>query len=84
MKKKLLLIPFFLALIGCAGPTLPYTQFMEGDCVDRAVVLRQELRKQGYKAEIVLGVRAVDDKPEGHAWVKYKDKDNRWVNIYNY
>jgi len=53
---------------------------MSGDCVDRAVIIRQDLRQQGYEAELVLGLRG----QQGHCWVKYKDTDGKWKEIKNY
>jgi len=58
---------------------------MEGDCVDRVVVLRQDLKKQGYEAQLVIGTILVNGEKKGHAWVKYKDKKTgEWVNLYNF
>ena len=74
--KKLLLIIIFL-LSGC----ITYTSHLSGDCVDRAVKIRQDLQKQGYEAELILGLRG----KEGHCWVRYKDKKTgKWKEIKNY
>ena len=83
MKKLLLIILIFL-FAGCI-PYTTYTPYMSGDCVDRAIVIRQELRQQGYEADIVLGGIKRGDKITGHAWVKYKDKKTgEWKRIDNY
>jgi len=73
--KKLIIICVFL-LVGCVH----YTPLMSGDCVDRAVKIRQELKVQGYEANLILGLRG----KEGHCWVKYKDKNGEWKEIKNY
>jgi len=57
-----------------------YMPLMSGDCVDRAVQIRQELKAQGYEANLILGLRG----KEGHCWVRYKDKDGEWKEIKNY
>lgn len=72
------LVVLVLFLTGCATPYIPQ---IKGDCVDRAVVIRQNLREQEYEAEIILGLRG----KEGHAWVEYKDKKTgEWIRIENY
>jgi len=54
---------------------------MFGDCVDRAVMIRQGLRAQGYEANLILGLRG----KQGHCWIKYKDKETgEWKEIKNY
>jgi len=53
---------------------------MSGDCVDRAVQIRQGLKSQGYETKLILGLRG----KEGHCWVRYKDKDGEWKEIKNY
>jgi len=69
-----------LLLSGCAS--IPNVPHIEGDCVDRAVAIRQSLKEQGYEARIVLGM--INEK-EGHAWVEYKDeKTGEWKVIRNY
>ena len=78
--KIFLLITILLFFIGCAST--PYIPIVEGDCVDRAVKIRQSLKKQGYKAELVLGL--IGDK-KGHCWVRYKDeKTGKWKIVKNY
>ena len=61
--------------MGCVGP---YRPRLRGDCVDRAVTLRQSLKKQGFDARLVLGQISRD---EGHGWVEYKDKNGNWKEI---
>jgi len=74
MKKLIFLCVF---LVGCVPL---YTPIMSGDCVDRAVKIRQELKAQGYETKLILGLRG----KEGHCWVRYKDKDGEWKEIKNY
>lgn len=78
------LIFIILAFIGCANPN--FISLQSGDCVDRAVVKRQELRQQGYEAELVVGVMEYKGEMSmSHMWVKYKDKQTgEWKQIYNY
>lgn len=79
-RMKLFIIIATVMLIGCASYT--YRPIMSGDCVDRAVIIRQDLKAKGYEAELVLGLRG---EKEGHCWVKYKDKKTgEWVEIKNY
>jgi len=82
--KKLLLIIIFCCLPGCIKH-IDYTPYMSGDCVDRSIVIRQDLRAKGYEADIVLGGVKRGGKIEGHAWVRYKDKKTgEWIRIDNY
>jgi len=82
--KKTILIISLLFLVGCV-PHIQYTPYLEGDCVDRAIIIRQDLRARGYEADIVLGGIKYGDKITGHAWVKYKDKETgAWIRIDNY
>ena len=74
--KKLLL----LCLLSVSGCSPLYTPYLTGDCVDRAVQTRQELKAQGYETKLILGLRG----KEGHCWVRYKDKDGEWKEIKNY
>jgi hypothetical protein len=81
---KILFIIILLFLIGCIPYTI-YTPYLEGDCVDRAIIIRQDLRAKGYEADIVLGGVKCGEKIEGHAWIKYKDKKTgEWKIIENY
>jgi len=90
--KKLLLVSLFIFFLGCAGakgggsgePRI--NPFLKGDCVDRAVVIRQDLKKEGYEAELILGTLKRDNgKIEGHCFVRYKNKGTgEWVVIDNY
>ena len=67
-----------LFFIGCVY----YTPHISGDCVDRAVKIRQDLKAQGYEAKLVLGLRG---EKEGHCWVRYKEKKtDEWKEIHNY
>ena len=92
MKKiKYLIVFCFLLLFffGCISPQEKYGSimipYMTGDCVDRAVQIRQDLRANGYEADIVLGGIKRGDKVEGHAWIRYKDKETgEWKRIDNY
>lgn len=78
--KKLLLVAIIVSLLGCIRH-IDYTPLMSGDCVDRAVIIRQDLRQQGYDAQLVLGLRG----NQGHCWVKYREKNTKeWKEIKNY
>uniref|UniRef100_A0A6M3L6V4 Putative transglutaminase domain-containing protein n=1 Tax=viral metagenome TaxID=1070528 RepID=A0A6M3L6V4_9ZZZZ len=78
--KKLLFILLITFLASCI-PHIDYTPYMAGDCVDRAVKIRQDLKQGGYEVELVLGL---DGEKRGHCWVKYKDKETgEWVEIKN-
>lgn len=53
-----------------------------GDCVDRAVIIRQSLKEQGYEAKLVIGLTG---NKKGHCWIKYRDKKtNEWLIFKNY
>ncbi len=78
MYKYLFILILFLS--GCAS--IPKIPRIEGDCVDRAVAIRQSLREQGYEAKIIMGIIS---RGKGHAWVEYKDKKTgEWKKIRNY
>jgi hypothetical protein len=58
---------------------------MQGNCVDRMVTMHDDLIKQGYKVELVIGTIIENGEKKGHAWIKYQDKKSgKWVSIYNY
>ena len=79
-----LLIILLLFSTGCV-PYTTYTPYLEGDCVDRVIIIRQDLRSRGYEADIILGGVKRGDKIKGHAWIKYKDKKTgEWKRIDNY
>lgn len=80
MRIKLFIIVLFIFISGCGKPYIP---IFEGNCVDRAVEIRQLLKSQGYEAELIVGLSP--DKTEAHCWVKYKDKKtNKWVEFSNH
>lgn len=84
MKRKIIIMGTVLIVLTSCTPYI-YTAYMSGDCIDRVIIIRQELRAQGYEADIVLGRVKYGDKIEGHAWVKYKDKKTgEWIRIDNY
>ena len=83
--KCLLLITLLIFLGGCITPQEKYgpkmIPYMSGDCVDRAVKIRQDLRQQGYEAKLILGL---DKEGKGHCWIRYKDKKTgKWIEIKN-
>ncbi|MBU2177590.1 MAG: transglutaminase-like domain-containing protein [Gammaproteobacteria bacterium] len=77
MKTLIIILCFIL----CSSCALFIPIIKGGDCVDRAVEIRQELKKQGYEARIILGLTGDG---RGHAWVEYKEKSGKWIPIYNY
>nr|MBC8360951.1 hypothetical protein [Candidatus Desulfatibia profunda] len=91
--KKLKYLFLLLSIILCFSCITPkqrygpkYISTMKGDCVDRMVVIRNDLIKQGYEVNLVVGtIIFPDGKRIGHAWVKYKDKKTgKWISIFNY
>ncbi|MCK5541721.1 MAG: lasso peptide biosynthesis protein [Desulfobacterales bacterium] len=85
MIKLFFLICITSLLLSCAASKRVFIPSIEGDCVDRAIILRQDLRADGYDAQIVLGTFKDEGEVLGHAWVKYRrDKTNKWIYIYNY
>ena len=83
MKKLLLLLTLFLL---CSCAPLLYEPILKGDCVDRAVNIRQQLQSKGYEARIILGIIKKKNGEEiGHAWIEYRNKSNEeWKIIKNY
>jgi len=80
-----LLVFLIVTTLGGCATTPVFTPLLSGDCVDRAVKIRQELRAKGYWADIVLGIIRKGEKIEGHAWIRYKDKKTgEWKEIKNY
>ena len=77
MDKKRHLMKYIIILLLLTGCSYPYIPTLRGDCVDRAVTLRQSLKKQGYEARIVMGMM---NKNTGHCWVEYK-RNNEWREI---
>ena len=76
-----------LSCISCVRH-IDYTPVMEGDCVDRAIIIYSDLKKDDYEVKMVLGYvkdNFKSEDPYAHAWIKYKDKEtNEWKNIFNY
>lgn len=80
--KKLFILLLLLFLCSCTSPMIP---LFEGDCVDRAIEIRQKLRGDGYDADIVIGTVKLNGKTEGHAWIKYKEpEDKDWIRYENF
>lgn len=83
---RILLLVSFMLCCGCAstGPSVRFQKLTEGTCVDRALVIYQQLKEEGEDARIVMGlVRKKDEIIGGHAWVEYK-QNNQWIRIKNY
>ena len=92
MKKFIIIILLSIFCLRCI-PILPvqkynphYIAVMTGDCVERMIVIRSDLIKQGYKVKLIVGKLLLPNgEIIGHAWVKYKDKKTgKWISIYNY
>lgn len=89
INKLIIIITLFL-FIGCVTPQQKYNPryiaIMTGDCVERMIVIRSDLIKQGYKVKLIVGKLLLPNgEIIGHAWVKYKDKKTgKWISIYNY
>ena len=82
--KKIILILCCLFLLSCA-PSYTFTPYAKGDCVDRAIIIKQKLESQGYETRLVLGVIQQDNKKYGHIWIEYMDKKSgKWMRIDNY
>jgi hypothetical protein len=88
MVKNLIMSMVLLALMlaGCAGSEHTVKPIQEGDCVDRAIEIRQGLRAKGIKADIILGIlKHPNGEEEGHAWIRYSDpKTGEEITIKNY
>ena len=82
--KRIILTLSCLFLLSCA-PSYTFIPYIKGNCVDRAIVIKQKLENQGYETRLVIGVMQQRDVKYGHAWVEYKDtKSNKWIRIDNY
>ena len=82
--KKIILILSCLFLLSCA-PSYTLIPYAKGDCVDRAVIIRQKLIEQGYEVRLILGILKEGSQIRGHAWIEYKDKKSgKWIRIDNY
>jgi len=79
-----------LFIISCIPPKQKYSPmfipFIKGDCVDRIIIIRNDLIEQGYEVRLIVGkIVFLDKKSLGHAWAEYKDKNTgKWIKIYNY
>jgi hypothetical protein len=83
---RILLVLFLMLCCGCisTGPSVRLQKLTEGTCVDRALVIYQQLKADGKESRVVLGlVRENDEIIGGHAWVEYK-QNNQWIRIKNY
>jgi hypothetical protein len=83
---RIILTLLLVLCCGCAsvGSSVRFQKLTEGTCVDRALVIYQQLKEDGEEVRIVMGlVRENDEVIGGHAWVEYK-QNNQWVIIKNY
>ena len=84
MKKLIAIAAFLVTMTGCTTGTYVVPLF-EGNCVDRAVAIRQDLKAHGYEAEIVIGTGKLDGKKIAHAWIKYrKPGTDEWTRYENW
>ena len=82
--KLFLILVCLFVLVSCA-PSYTLIPYIKGDCVDRAIVIKQKLESQGYETRLVLGVMQQDNEKYGHIWIEYKDKKSgKWIRIDNY
>ena len=82
--KRIILTLSCLFLLSCA-PSYTLTPYVKGDCIDRAVIIRQKLIEQGYEARLILGILKEGSQTRGHAWIEYKNKKSgKWMRIDNY
>jgi len=82
--KKIILTLCCLFLLSCA-PSYTLIPYIKGNCVDRAIVIKQKLESQGYETRLVLGVIQQDNEKYGHIWIEYMDKKSgKWMRIDNY
>ncbi len=81
--RRLILFLLFFTILGCQT-TRQFHPLLKGDCVDRAIKIRQELRSKGYNAQIILGVIDNNGKLLGHAWIEYYDFNGNLITIHNY
>ena len=82
--KKIILILCCLFLLSCA-PFYTLIPYIKGNCVDRAIVIKQKLESQGYETRLVLGIIQQGDEKYGHIWIEYMDKKSgKWMRIDNY
>ena len=82
--KRIILTLSCLFLASCA-PSYTLIPYIKGDCVDRAIVIKQKLENQGYETRLVLGVMQQDNEKYGHIWIEYMDKKSgKWMRIDNY
>jgi hypothetical protein len=92
VKNLIMSMVFALMLAGCAGSGIIDSEghtvkpIQEGDCVDRAIEIRQGLRAKGIKADIILGIlKHPNGEEEGHAWIRYRDpRTGKEMTIKNY
>lgn len=79
---KTILFILLIFLCSCSPVLIP--QF-RGDCVDRAVEIRNYLKSQGYECEIIMGRTKLNGKIVAHAWIEYKLKDEtKWKRYDNW
>ena len=80
---KFLILLLLLLCLSCSSYV--FVPLYKGNCVERAVKLKQYLEKKGYKVELIVGI-IKDSKGKvitGHMWLRYK-KGNRWIVVKNY
>jgi len=83
LKRLLIGMVLVILLTGCTHSTL--IPLFSGNCVDRAVQIRQHLKEDGYEAEIVIGTGRLHGKKVGHAWIKYRKPGNsEWIRYTNW
>lgn len=81
--KLFMVIILIFVVLGCSCHT-PMVPMFSGDCVDRAVKIRQELRAKGYEADLILGIAKIEGSKKGHMWIRYrKNRSEQWRYIRN-
>ena len=82
--KLFLILVCLFVLISCV-PSYTLIPYIKGNCVDRAIIIKQKLESQGYETRLVLGVIQQDNEKYGHIWIEYMDiKSGKWMRIDNY
>jgi len=77
--KVILPAVLLFTLYACSQYNSRLYTVLEGDCADRALQIKEFLRKNGFETQVAIGLYVENGKVIGHAYVKYrKPGEKEW------
>jgi len=77
--RVILFAVLLFTLYACSQYNPKLYTVLEGDCADRALQIKEFLRKNGFETQVAIGLYLENGKVVGHAYVKYrKPGEKEW------